>query len=103
MILSFSLLNKEMDHFNIEQICSNCLRGSQTFRVDLSLYEADGKLREGVDEMEQFCFICRYCWKTTSLNFYDFSHPSMILHLMHLKRQNERRKEALDKLNMTFK
>ena len=48
----------EMDHFYINQICTNCWRGNQIFRVDLSLYNANGILREGTDELDQFIFMC---------------------------------------------
>ena len=72
------------------------------FRVDLSLYDADGKLRAGIDEMEQYCFICIFCWKTTRLDFYTFSHPSMILHLKHIERLHKQQADALKKLNIAF-
>ena len=65
------------------------------FRVDLSLYDANGKLREGIDEMDRYCFMCTFCWKTTRLNFYSFSHPSMILHLRHINRLHVQQGEAL--------
>ena len=72
------------------------------FRVDLSLYDADGKLREGIDEMNQYCFICIFCWRTTRLDFYTFSHPSMILHLKHMERLYEQQADILKKLNAAF-
>ena len=93
---------KEMDHFYINQICDKCWRGNQMFRVDLSLYNADGQLREGIDKMDRYCFICIYCWKTTRLDFYSFSHPSMILHLRHIQRLHEQQADALKKLNIAF-
>ena len=91
-----------MDHFYINQICTNCWRGNQMFKVDLSLYDQNGKLRIGIDEIEQFCFICVFCWKTTKLDFYTFSHPSMILHLKHIERLHEQQMDALKKLNVAF-
>ena len=91
-----------MDHFYINQICTNCWRGNQMFRVDLSLYDADGKLRAGIDEMEQYCFICIFCWRTTSLDFYTFSHPSMILHLRHIERLYEQQTNTFKKLKIAF-
>ena len=72
------------------------------FRVDLSLYDADGKLRVGIDEMEQYCFICIFCWRTTSLDFYTFSHPSMILHLRHLQRLHEQQTNTFKNLKIAF-
>ena len=86
-----------MDYFNITQICVNCLRGNATFQVYLSLYDANGKLKAGVDEMDRFRFICTFCWKTTALDFYSFSHPSMILHLMHLQQEIKRWKNKDEK------
>ena len=72
------------------------------FRVDLSLYDANGKLREGIDEMDQYCFICRFCCKTTRLDFYSFSHPSIILHLRHIERLFEQQTNSLKKLKVAF-
>ena len=91
-----------MDHFFINQICTNCWKGNQMFKVNLSLYDQNGKLRIGIDEVEQFCFICIYCWRTTKLDFYTFSHPSMILHLKHLEKIQKQQVDALMKLNAAF-
>ena len=93
---------KEMDHFYINQICTKCWRGNQIFRVDLSLYDANGKLRKGIDEMDRYCFICTFCWKTTRLDFYTFSHPSIILHLRHMQRLHEQQADTLKKLHVAF-
>ena len=60
------------------------------------------ELREGIDEMEQYCFICIYCWKTTRLDFYTFSHPSMILHLRHMQRLHEQQTNTFKKLKVAF-
>ena len=91
-----------MDHFYINQVCTNCWKGNQMFKVDLSLYDQNGKLRIGINEIEQFCFICVYCWKTTRLDFYTFSHPGMILHLKQIERQHKQQADALKKLNFAF-
>ena len=72
------------------------------FRVDLSLYDANGKLREGIDEMDQYCFICTFCWRTTRLDFYSFSHPSIILHLRLIQRLYELQWNTLKELNNAF-
>ena len=92
----------EMDHFYINQTCTNCWRGNQMFRVDLSLYDQNGKLWIGIDEMERYCFIRTICWKTTKLDFYTFSHPSMILHLKHIERLHKQQLNAIKKLNIAF-
>ena len=63
-----------MDHFYINQVCTNCWKGNQMFKVDLSLYDQNGKLRIGINEIEQFCFICVYCWKTTRLDIFSSEH-----------------------------
>ena len=91
-----------MDHFYINQICINCRTGNQMFRVDLSLYDADGKLMEGIDAMDNYSFICVFCWRATKLDFYSFSHPSMILHLKHIQRLHKQQRDALKKLNVAF-
>ena len=72
------------------------------FRVELSLYDAYGKLREGIETMDKYSFICVFCWRATKLDFYSFSHPSMILHLKHIQRQHEQQRDALKKLNVAF-
>ena len=91
-----------MDHFFINQICTNCWKGNQMFKVNLSLYDQNGKLQIGINEIDQFCFICVYCWKTTKLDFYTFSHPSMILHLKRIERQHKQQIDALKNLNIAF-
>ena len=91
-----------MDHFYINQICINCWKGNQIFKVNLSLYDQNGKLRIGIDEIEQFCFICIHCWRTTRLDFYTFSHPSIILHLKHLEKLHKQQLDAINKLNAAF-
>ena len=91
-----------MDRFYINQICTNCWRGNQVFCVELSLYNSNGILREGMEELDHFIFICAFCWKTTRLDFYTFSHPSMILHLKRLERLHEQQVDALKKLNIAF-
>ena len=91
-----------MDHFNITQICIHCLRGKKTFRVDLKLYDDNGKLMHGTDQMETFRFICYFCWGSTTLDFYKFSHPDFICYLKRLHQQYEETKKALDKLYILF-
>ena len=84
-----------MDHFNITQVCTNCLRGTKTFRVDLSLYDADGRLNHGVGNMDRFKFTCHFCWRNSQLDFYRFSHPDLIKHLKHLYEHYEKIKELI--------
>ena len=91
-----------MDHFNITQICIHCLRGKKTFRVDLNLYDDNGKLTHGTLQMETFHFICYFCWRSTTLDFYKFSHPDLICYLKRLHQQYEETKKALDKLYILF-
>ena len=91
-----------MDHFYINQICTNCWKGNQIFKVNLSLYDQNGKLQIEIDEIEQFCFICIYCWRTTRLDFYTFSHPSIILHLKYLEKLHKQQLDAIKKLNAAF-
>ena len=91
-----------MDHFYISQICVNCLRGKRVFRRDLDLYDNNGRLSVGTDRLHCFQFICNFCWRKTSLDFYKFSHPDLICHLKQLKRQYEEMKETLDRFNILF-
>ena len=91
-----------MDHFNITQICINCLRGKKIFRVDLELYDDNGTLKPGTDRMEKFRFMCQFCWRSTALHFYKFSHPELIFYLKRLHEHYEETKKALNNLNTIF-
>ena len=87
-----------MDHFNITQVCIHCLKGKKTFRVDLKLYDDNGRLLHGTENLETFRFICYFCWRKSTLDFYKFSHPDLICHLKRLHEQNEEIKKTLDML-----
>ena len=91
-----------MDHINITQECVHCLTGKKVFRVDLNLYDADGKLIINNEKMKTFCFMCHFCRRTSTLDFYKFSHPDLICHLKRLNEQHKETKEALDKLYNIF-
>ena len=91
-----------MDHFNITQECVHCLRGSKLFRVDLSCYDAEGRLFIESKDMNRFRFICRFCWRESTLDFYRFSHPDLICYLKRLHKQYEETRQALDKLYILF-
>ena len=91
-----------MDHFYINQICIKCLRGNKKFRVDLQLFDENGRLYPGTDKLDRFSFTCEFCWKKTQLDFYKFSHPDLILHLKRLHEQHIKTKKALDKLYILF-
>ena len=88
-----------MDYFNITQVCSNCLRGEKVFQVGLSLYDDEGRLYQGVQNMECYQFICHFCWKRSSLDFYRFSHPDLIRHLKCLHEYFKKLKKDVDKLD----
>ena len=91
-----------MDHFNITQACIHCLRGSKLFRVDLSCYDAEGKLLITSDNINRFRFTCEFCYKVSPLDFYRFSHPDLICYLKRLHKHYEETKKALDKLYILF-
>ena len=92
-----------MDHFNITQLCVHCVRGKKVFRVDLNLYDAEGKLMiMGTEKMKTFRFMCHFCWKESPLEFYRFCHPDLICHLKRLNEKYNKTKETLDKLNIMF-
>ena len=88
-----------MDHFKITQTCVNCLKGKKVFRVDLNLYDAEGRLLPGTRRRKNiFSFVCQYCFIESSLDFNNFSHPDLICHLKHLHKQYTEIEEALDQL-----
>lgn len=53
-----------MDHFIINEVCRNCWRGKKTFRVDLELYDDNGRLLPGVDQMNKFRYMCFFLLDT---------------------------------------
>ena len=88
-----------MDHFNIAQTCVNCSREKKVFRVDLNLYDAEGKLFPGTRRRKNiFSFVCRYCLTESSLDFHKFSHPDVICYLKRLHKQYTEMDKALDQL-----
>ena len=91
-----------MDHFNITQECIHCLKESKVFKVDLSYYDAQGQRIILAKDMGRFRFICQFCRKETTLDFYRFSHPDMICYLKRLHDQYEKTRKALDKLYILF-
>ena len=91
-----------MDHFNITQECVHCLRGSKLFRVDLSCYDAEGRLVITPENMNRFRFTCQFCHKVSPLDFYRFSHPDLICYLKRLHKQYDETRQTLDKLYILF-
>ena len=91
-----------MDHFNITHECVCCLRGAKLFRVDLSCYNAEGRLILEPKDMGRFRFMCPFCWRESTLDFYRFSHPDLICYLKRLHEQYQQVKKALDQLYMLF-
>ena len=92
-----------MDHFNINHVCVHCLRGTKVVKVDLSCFSDQGKLIIGSKEKkERFDFMCTFCWKKSTLDFYRFSHPDLICHLKNIYKQYEETRKALDKLYILF-
>ena len=92
-----------MDHINITQAYIHCLRGKKVFRVDLNLYDANGRLMiAGTEKMKTFRFMCYFCWRESPLDFYKFSHPDLICHLKRSHEQYIETKKALDKLYIIF-
>lgn len=89
-----------MDHFIISQTCSFCLRGMKMFRVDLSLYEDDGRLKVGVENMDMFKFTCNFCWENSKLDFYRFSHPDLIRHLKRVHEHCNKMKRLFNEINI---
>ena len=87
-----------MDYFTITQQCCKCQRGSKTFHVHLSLYDASGRLNHQVQNMDEFKFTCHLCWENTQLDFYRFSHPDLIKHLKNINEQYQMMKNALNQM-----
>ena len=87
-----------MDHFKVTQICKNCSRGKKEFRVDLDLYDAEGKLLPGTLRIKSYHFLCTYCCKESSLDFYQFSHPDLICYLKRLHEHYTKLEELLDQI-----
>ena len=88
-----------MDHFYIRQICTNCMRGTKNFQIDLNMYDDNGLLLYDTLPLENYRFICHYCWRTTTLDFYKFSHPDLIRYLKSLHRKYTEVKKLVDMLH----
>ena len=84
-----------MDSFNINQLCRFCRRGNKVFEINLSCYDAEGKLTVNSMELKDFLFQCEFCNLVSTLDFDKFSHPSIIIQL---KRQNEKIKQIKQQL-----
>lgn len=87
-----------MDHINISQTCVKCLRGKKVFKVDLNLYDAEGKLLPQTRRNKKFNFTCRYCLFESWLDFDKFSHPDLILHLKALEKQYNEMEHVLNNM-----
>ena len=77
-----------MDHFDIIQQCVHCFRGGKLFRVDLTCYDVEGRLIIQSNDMDRFRFICRFCLKESTLDFYGCFDQNFISYLKHLHRRN---------------
>ena len=84
-----------MDSLNINQLCRICRRGNKVFEINLSCYDAEGKLTVNSMELKDFSFQCEFCNLVSTLDFDKFSHPSIIIQL---KRQNEKIKQIKQQL-----
>lgn len=91
-----------MDHFNISQTCVKCLRGKEVFKVDLNLYDAEGKLISQNRTNKKFSFTCEYCLFESWLDFDKFSHPDLILHLKSLNEQYNQLEDMLNKFEIVL-
>ena len=88
-----------MDHFNVLQLCRFCARGSKVFKVELECYDAAGTLTVNPLQMlSRFSFQSQFCNLVSTLDFYEFSHPSIIVHLKREKEKNDKIKKLLQKL-----
>ena len=88
-----------MDHFNVSQLCRFCARGSKVFKVELDCYDAEGALTVNPMQMlSRFSFQCEFCGLVSTLDFCQFSHPSIILHMKRKKEKNDKIKKLLQEL-----
>ena len=81
---------------DISHTCSHCFKGKKVYRVTFDLFNEEGILRRGVQQMKKFEFECKHCSKKSFLDFYRFSHPDVILLL---KRLDQRQYQLLEMLN----
>ena len=88
-----------MDHFNVLQLCRFCARGSKVFKVELECYDAAGALTVNPLQMlSRFSFQCEFCGLASTLDFGQFSHLSIIVHLKREKEKNDKIKKLLREL-----
>ena len=53
---------------DISHTCKHCFKGRKVYRVTLDLYNDEGILRRGVQQMKKFEFTCEYCSKKSFLD-----------------------------------
>ena len=88
-----------MDHFNVSQLCQFCARGSKVFKVELDCYNAEGALTVNpVQMLSRFYFQCEFFGLVSTLDFCQFSHLSIILHMKREKEKNDKIKKLLQEL-----
>ena len=46
------------DYFTFTKICSTCSKTQKTFKVPLSVYDADGQCRLTIEQKKAFSFVC---------------------------------------------
>ena len=83
---------------DISHTCSHCFKGKKVYRVTFDLFNDEGILRQGVQQMKKFEFECEHCSKKSFLDFYRFSHPDVILLLKRLDRKQDELIRALDQI-----
>ena len=83
---------------DITHTCSHCLKGKKVYRISLDLYDDEGILRRGVQQMKKFEFKCDNCSKKSFFDFYRFSHPDVILLLKRLDQKQNELIKALDNI-----
>ena len=91
-----------MDHLNISQTCVKCSKGKEVFKVDLNLYDGEGKLIPQTTTNKKFRFTCEYCHFQSWLHFDKFSHPDLILHLKSLNEQYNQMEDLLNNMEKTL-
>ena len=76
-----------MDHFDVIQQCIHCFKEGKRFRIDLTCYDVEGRLIIQSSDMDRFRFICQFCQRESTLDFYGFFDQNFISYLKHLHKR----------------
>ena len=88
-----------MDSFSYTQLCQNCKKGCNTFKVYLSDYDVAGRFNlSQVEIVEQYSFVCVFCEMVNIVDFEQVCNPNTVWYLRRQNEINKRIEQVIDEL-----